>query len=84
MQPDPDDGREGRPYQPGFSDGASSRSEDMQIRVASGRPIRAERTTTSCGECRRRKQKVPYYVFCSVWLDAQIACCFSGLLFVEA
>ena len=34
-------------------------SEPMQAPVP--RPPRAERTTTSCGECRRRKQKVKWH-----------------------
>jgi hypothetical protein len=36
-------------------------SEPMQGPVT--RPPRAERTTTSCGECRRRKQKVRLHFF---------------------
>jgi hypothetical protein len=42
-------------------------SETMQVRVA--RASRAERMTTSCGECRRRKQKVQ-----SPHISAQCLC----------
>lgn len=47
-----------------FYPGPRTMSEAVQQR-----PSRAERTTTSCGECRRRKQKVGFFLF---FLSSQV------------